>query len=63
MLNGNQVTTMLPVKDMASASADDPPMGEFEGAHAHHEGKTPPVPEWKKFPQFNEVLPKGDPAK
>jgi hypothetical protein len=27
-------------------------------AYAPCEGKTPPVPEWKKFPQFREVLPK-----
>ena len=27
------------------------------------EGKTPPIPAWKTFPQFNEVLPKNDPAK
>ena len=26
-------------------------------------GHTPPVPAWKRFPQFNEVLPPGDPAR
>jgi predicted pyridoxine 5'-phosphate oxidase superfamily flavin-nucleotide-binding protein len=26
-------------------------------------GYTPPVPKWKRFPQFNEVLPPGDPAR
>ena len=26
------------------------------------EGHTPPVPKWKQFPQFREVLPPGDPA-
>jgi hypothetical protein len=26
-------------------------------------GSTPPVPNWKKRPQFNEVLPEGDPAR
>ena len=82
----------LRVNGMASVSADDPLMGEFEGAqlivrvraenifpncpryihrmqvvelstYAPCEGKTPPVPAWKKFPQFNEVLPKNDPAR
>ena len=77
----------LRVNGTASASADDPLMGEFEGAqlmvrvraerifpncprylhrmqlvelsaYAPCEGKVPPVPEWKKFPQFREVLPK-----
>ena len=27
------------------------------------EGCAPPVPGWKKMPQFNEVLPPGDPAR
>lgn len=27
------------------------------------EGRTPPIPKWKTFPQFNEVLPAGDPAR
>jgi predicted pyridoxine 5'-phosphate oxidase superfamily flavin-nucleotide-binding protein len=27
------------------------------------EGVAPPVPGWKKMPQFNEVLPPGDPAR
>ena len=27
------------------------------------EGFTPPLPGWKKMPQFNEVLPPGDPAR
>ena len=26
-------------------------------------GHTPPVPAWKRMPQFNEVLPPGDPAR
>jgi predicted pyridoxine 5'-phosphate oxidase superfamily flavin-nucleotide-binding protein len=82
----------LRVNGVASVSADDPLMGEFEGAqlivrvraekifpncpryihrmqmvelspYAPCEGKTPPVPAWKKFPQFNEVLPPDDPAR
>ena len=82
----------LRVNGAASMSADDPLMGEFEGAqmivrvraekifpncpryihrmqivelspYAPCEGKTPPVPAWKKYPQFNEVLPKNDPAR
>jgi hypothetical protein len=82
----------LRVNGVASLSADDPLMGEFEGAqlmvrvraekifpncprylhrmqlvelspYAPCDGKTPPIPAWKKYPQFNEVLPKGDPAK
>lgn len=81
----------LRVNGVASLSADDPLMGEFEGAqmivrvraerifpncprylhrmqvvemspYAPCEGKTAPIPAWKTFPQFNEVLPKGDPA-
>lgn len=27
------------------------------------EGVTPPVPAWKTFPEFNDVLPSGDPAR
>jgi predicted pyridoxine 5'-phosphate oxidase superfamily flavin-nucleotide-binding protein len=27
------------------------------------EGVAPPIPAWKKMPQFNEVLPPGDPAR
>jgi predicted pyridoxine 5'-phosphate oxidase superfamily flavin-nucleotide-binding protein len=82
----------LRVNGVASMSADDPLMGEFEGAqmivrvraekifpncpryihrmqvvelspYAPCDGKTPPIPAWKKYPQFNEVLPKGDPAR
>jgi hypothetical protein len=26
-------------------------------------GRTPPIPKWKTFPQFNDVLPAGDPAR
>jgi uncharacterized protein len=26
------------------------------------EGHTPPIPKWKQFPEFQEVLPPGDPA-
>jgi predicted pyridoxine 5'-phosphate oxidase superfamily flavin-nucleotide-binding protein len=77
----------LRVNGVASLSADDPLMGEFEGAqmivrvraekifpncpryihrmqlvevspYAPCEGKVPPVPAWKTFPQFKEVLPK-----
>jgi len=77
----------LRVNGTASASADDPLMGEFEGAqlmvrvraerifpncprylhrmqllelsaYAPGGGETPPVPEWKKSPQFSDVLPK-----
>jgi len=76
----------LRVNGVASVSADDPLMGEFEGAqlivrvraekifpncprylhrmqlvelsaYAPCDGKTPPVPEWKTFPQFRDVLP------
>jgi uncharacterized protein len=82
----------LRVNGVASVSADDSLMGEFEGAqlivrvradmifpncpryihrmqivemspYAPCEGKTPPIPAWKTFPQFNEVLPKNDPAR
>jgi len=31
--------------------------------YAPCEGKVPPVPAWKTFPQFRDVLPDGDPAK
>jgi uncharacterized protein len=27
------------------------------------EGSTPPIPAWKTFPDFNDVLPRGDPAR
>jgi hypothetical protein len=82
----------LRVNGVASLSADDPLMGEFEGAqmivrvraeqifpncpryihrmqivemspYAPSEGKEPPIPAWKTFPQFKEVLPKNDPAR
>lgn len=33
-----------------------------ESVYAPAEGHTPPVPAWKKFPEFHEVLPPGDPA-
>ena len=26
-------------------------------------GVTPPIPAWKTFPDFNDVLPRGDPAR
>lgn len=32
-------------------------------AYASCEGHTPPVPKWKQFPEFREVLPPGDPAR
>jgi predicted pyridoxine 5'-phosphate oxidase superfamily flavin-nucleotide-binding protein len=32
-------------------------------AYAPRAGHVAPVPAWKKMPQFNEVLPPGDPAK
>jgi predicted pyridoxine 5'-phosphate oxidase superfamily flavin-nucleotide-binding protein len=32
-------------------------------AYAPEEGKVPPVPNWKLRPEFNEVLPAGDPAR
>ena len=32
-------------------------------AYAPCEGHTPPIPEWKTRPVFNEVLPPGDPAR
>jgi len=31
--------------------------------HSAYAGESPPVPAWKKMPQFNEVLPKNDPAR
>ena len=31
--------------------------------YAPCEGHTPPVPKWKQFPEFREVLPPGDPAR
>jgi uncharacterized protein len=34
-----------------------------ESAYAPCEGHVPPVPAWKTFPEFREVLPRGDPAK
>jgi len=30
--------------------------------YAPREGYTPPVPKWKRFPEFRDVLPPGDPA-
>lgn len=33
-----------------------------ESAYVPHEGRTPPVPEWKTRAEFREVLPPGDPA-
>jgi predicted pyridoxine 5'-phosphate oxidase superfamily flavin-nucleotide-binding protein len=30
--------------------------------YAPCEGRVPPVPAWKRFPQFRDVLPAGDPA-
>jgi predicted pyridoxine 5'-phosphate oxidase superfamily flavin-nucleotide-binding protein len=37
------------------------PMVE-QSVYAPCEGHTPPVPKWKTFPDFKEVLPKSDPA-
>ena len=31
--------------------------------YAPREGTVPPIPAWKKFAEFNDVLPKGDPAR
>ena len=31
--------------------------------HSAYAGENPPVPAWKQMPQFNEVLPKNDPAR
>ena len=82
----------LRVLGRARVSADDPLLGEFEGAqlvvrveaekifpncpryihrmqlvelspYAPREGTVPPIPAWKKFAEFNDVLPKGDPAR
>ena len=33
-----------------------------QSVYAPCEGHTPPVPKWKQFPEFLEVLPPGDPA-
>jgi predicted pyridoxine 5'-phosphate oxidase superfamily flavin-nucleotide-binding protein len=33
-----------------------------QSAYAPCEGHTPPVPKWKQFPEFRDVLPPGDPA-
>jgi uncharacterized protein len=33
-----------------------------QSVYAPREGHTPPVPAWKRRPEFNEVLPPGDPA-
>src|SRR3954452_21456695 len=33
-----------------------------ESAYVPCEGHTPPVPKWKQFPEFRDVLPPGDPA-
>ena len=33
-----------------------------QSAYVPREGHTPPVPKWKQFPQFRDVLPPGDPA-
>ena len=33
-----------------------------ESVYVPHEGRTPPVPEWKTRAEFREVLPPGDPA-
>jgi predicted pyridoxine 5'-phosphate oxidase superfamily flavin-nucleotide-binding protein len=32
-------------------------------AYAPRAGHAPPIPAWKKMPQFNDVLPPGDPAR
>ncbi len=34
-----------------------------QSVYAPREGHTPPIPKWKQFPEFREVLPPGDPAK
>jgi uncharacterized protein len=31
--------------------------------YAPCEGRAPPVPKWKRFPEFRDVLPAGDPAR
>lgn len=33
-----------------------------QSAYAPCEGHTPPIPKWKRFPEFRDVLPPGDPA-
>jgi predicted pyridoxine 5'-phosphate oxidase superfamily flavin-nucleotide-binding protein len=33
-----------------------------QSAYAPREGHIPPVPKWKQFPEFRDVLPPGDPA-
>jgi len=33
-----------------------------QSVYAPCEGHTPPVPKWKRFPEFRDVLPPGDPA-
>jgi predicted pyridoxine 5'-phosphate oxidase superfamily flavin-nucleotide-binding protein len=33
-----------------------------QSPYAPCEGHTPPVPKWKQFPEFRDVLPPGDPA-
>jgi len=33
-----------------------------QSAYAPCEGRTPPIPKWKQFPEFRDVLPPGDPA-
>ena len=33
-----------------------------ESAYVPGAGHTPPVPKWKQFPEFRDVLPPGDPA-
>ena len=82
----------LRVNGVASVSADDPLMGEFEGAqlmvrvraekifpncpryihrmttvepspYVPRAGTTPPVPKWKRFDEFADVLPRDDPAR
>jgi hypothetical protein len=31
--------------------------------HVPAPGVVPPIPAWKTFPDFNDVLPRGDPAR
>jgi len=33
-----------------------------QSVYAPREGHTPPVPEWKRYPEFRDVLPPGDPS-
>jgi predicted pyridoxine 5'-phosphate oxidase superfamily flavin-nucleotide-binding protein len=33
-----------------------------QSAYSPCEGRVPPIPKWKQFPEFNDVLPPGDPA-